>query len=152
MLDPIDKLIRESFNFKLIRRSWFYLVLVLGTAEYCQINYLLQSLELKDSIHSIYDLKEKVFNFLSNSTLMYLSNIHQSLDYRFLRKARSPYYVPDLPSLHSELPGSPSLIQPILEEDNRPPAWRLDRRSTLTSSIDVNTSCTDGHDICLDVS
>ena len=84
---------------------------------------------------------------------MYLSNIYASPFYaRFLRKARSPYYVPDLPSLHSELPGSPSLIQPILEEDNRPPAWRLDRRSTLTSSIDVNTSCTDGNDICLDVS
>ena len=70
----------------------------------------------------------------------------------FFRKARSPHYVPDVPSLHSELPGSPSLIQPILEEENRPPAWRLDRRSTLTSSIDVNTSCTDGNDICLDIS
>ena len=81
MLDPIDKLIRESFNFKLIRRSWFYLVLVLGTAEYCQINYLLQSLELKDSIHSIYDLKEQVFNFLSNSTLMYLFNIYASPEF-----------------------------------------------------------------------
>ena len=52
--------------------------------------------------------------------------------------------------MHSELPGSPSLIQPILEGDSRPQAWKWERRSTLTSSIDVNTSCTDGNDICLD--
>ena len=110
---------------------------------------MLQSLELKDSIHSIYDLKEQVLTFAS------ISHFKKSSIRKFFKifwKARSPYYVPDLPSLHSELPGSPSLIQPILEEDNRPPAWRLDRRSTLTSSIDVNTSCTDGNDICLDVS
>ena len=103
-------------------------------------------MELKDSIHSIYDLKEQVLTFASISHFRLLKIFQDFL------KARSPYYVPDLPSLHSELPGSPSLIQPILEEDNRPPAWRLDRRSTLTSSIDVNTSCTDGNDICLDVS
>ena len=110
---------------------------------------MLQSLELKDSIHSIYDLKEQVLTFESISHCKKSSILKI---FKIFWKARSPYYVPDLPSLHSELPGSPSLIQPILEEDNRPPAWRLDRRSTLTSSIDVNTSCTDGNDICLDVS